>query len=489
MSTTTQLLIGGQWLPAEGDACFDNINPASEEVIGSAADASASDMEKAILAARVAFEESSWSTDVELRKQGLRELRDALAAHSAEIGEILIAEAGTTPTLVHGAFGFQLDQPNTLVDFLIDELDTYEFAAEAPPVTILGVPSARQFRKEAAGIVAAITPWNFPHNTNIRKVAPALAAGCSVILKPAPETPFSAVILGRLITDHCPSIPPGIINVVTTSDSSVAEILSTSPDVDVISFTGSTQVGRLLLANAAATIKRTCMELGGKSAAVVLDDADFSTAVATVAGGIAMHAGQACTASTRLLVPRNRLDEAADIAKDALEGIAYGEEAADTAIMGPLISERQRRRVLDYIEIGRAEAKLITGGGVPDHIQRGYFVEPTLFVDAAPDARIATEEIFGPVLTVIGYEDDDDAVRIANSSIYGLAGEVWSGDLKRATRIAARIRTGMIAINGVQWVAADTPVGGYKHSGLGRENGTQGLEEFLETKVVSVPSS
>ncbi|MFF1552960.1 aldehyde dehydrogenase family protein [Rhodococcus erythropolis] len=487
--STSQLLIDGEWRSASSGATYENIDPATEEVIGLVADGTAEDMNAAITAARRAFDTTEWATNLELRKRGLQELNEALATNALVLGEILIREAGTTPTAVYGGFGIQMELVNELVGFLTEALDTYEFNAVAPAKNILGTESVREFRKEAAGVVAAITPWNFPHNTNLRKVAPALAAGCSVILKPAIETPFSAVFLGRMITDHCPSIPAGIVNVVTTSDNSVAELLSTSEDVDLITFTGSTGVGRRLFRNASATVKRVCLELGGKSAAIVLDDADFPTAVGSVVSSIALHAGQACTASTRLLVPRARLEEANAIAKDAAEAIKYGEQHQDTAIMGPLVSQRQRERVLDYIAIGKEEATLLTGGKAPQGFDRGYFVEPTVFTDAAADSRIATEEIFGPVVVLIAYDDEDDAVRIANSSIYGLSGEVWSGDLQRGKDVAARIRTGTISVNGAPWIESDSPMGGYKQSGVGREFGIEGFEEFLETKVMSSPPS
>jgi aldehyde dehydrogenase (NAD+) len=351
-----------------------------------------------------------------------------------------------------------------------------------------GGPTRRLVSREAAGVVAAITPWNFPVQINIAKVIPALAAGCTVVLKPAPDTPWSASFLGR-VAARCPDMPAGVFNVVTSSDkTTIGEMLSGDPRIDVVSFTGSTVVGRRVMENAAPTIKKVFLELGGKSAYIVLDDSDFATAL-PLAATVCFHAGQGCAINTRLLVPRSRYEEALAVLEPIFTHFPYGDRMDMTQIMGPLISAAQRDRVLDYIETGKAEgARVVTGGGRPPHIEKGYYVQPTLFADVTNDMTIAREEIFGPVLVVIPYEDDADAIRIANDSVYGLSGAVASADNARALRVARSIRTGTFGINGANFFAPNAPFGGYKQSGIGREMGVEGFEEYLEVKTIALPA-
>jgi aldehyde dehydrogenase (NAD+) len=342
--------------------------------------------------------------------------------------------------------------------------------------------------REAAGVVAAITPWNFPLLINLAKLGPALAAGCTLVLKPPPDTPWSATELGRLIAERT-DIPAGVVNVVPSSDHAVGEALTVDPRVDMVTFTGSTATGRRVMANASATVKKVFLELGGKSAHVILDDADVGAVAPMVAMGVCTHAGQGCAITTRLLLPRARYEEGVEAAKAAMEQVPYGDPTDPAVMTGPLISARQRDRVLGYIERGRSEGRLVTGGGRPAHLERGFFVEPTLFADVDPSATIAQEEIFGPVLVAIPFDDDDDAARIANATIYGLSGAITSGDEGRAVALARRIRTGTLGVNGAQWLAPDSPFGGYRQSGLGRENGVAGFEEYLETKTVALPAT
>jgi aldehyde dehydrogenase (NAD+) len=347
--------------------------------------------------------------------------------------------------------------------------------------------SARKVVKEAAGVVGAIVPWNFPFEVTLQKLGQAMATGNTVIVKPAPDTPWNATRIGRLIAEQT-DIPAGVVNVVPSSDNAVAEDLVVDPRVDLISFTGSTAVGRHIMAKGAPTMKRFFLELGGKSAHIILDDADFATAVP---GGafVCVHAGQGCAMLTRLLVPRSRYDESIELLEAGFAGIPYGDPTDAGNLQGPQISAKQRERVLGYIDKGVAEgARLVLGGGRPAHLPTGWYVEPTLFADVTNDMVIAREEIFGPVLVVIPFDDDADAVRIANDNEYGLSGMVTSGSEERAIALAKQIRSGTVGVNGGVFYGADAPFGGYKASGYGRQNGAEGLEQYLETKTLSGPA-
>jgi aldehyde dehydrogenase (NAD+) len=358
-----------------------------------------------------------------------------------------------------------------------------------PEREVFGQRTRRLVLREATGVVGAITPWNFPLFLNMAKLSPALAAGNTVVLKPAPDTPWSATMLGRIVAEET-DIPAGIVNVVASADHMVGEVLTTDPRVDMITFTGSTATGRRIMAAASDTVKKIFLELGGKSANIVLDDVeDLSAACAGGGFAVCVHAGQGCAITTRLLLPRSRYDEGVEIAAATMAGMTYGDPWNPANLMGPLVSEKQRQRVLGYIDKGRSEARLVCGGKVPAGLPSGYFVEPTLFADVDPKATIAQEEIFGPVLVVIPYEDEDDAVRIANDSIYGLSGAVSSPNEERALAVARRIRTGTVGINGGVYLAPDVPFGGYRQSGTGREHGREGFEEYLETKTVAIPAS
>jgi aldehyde dehydrogenase (NAD+) len=352
---------------------------------------------------------------------------------------------------------------------------------------MLGMASRRLVWKEPAGVVGAITPWNVPLQINLAKIFPALAAGCAVIQKAAPETPWTAALLGEVArrTD----LPPGVLNIVTGADpGGLGEQLVTDPRVDMISFTGSTATGRRIMSAASGTVKKLFLELGGKSANIVLDDADFTAAITSAAFFVVYHAGQGCTTPSRLLAPRARYAEAVEMLKAVLEAIPYGDPDDENQFMGPLISARHRERVLDHIRIGASEgARIVTGGGAPGRLSRGFYVEPTLMDRVDNSMRIAREEIFGPVLVVIPHDGDDDAVRIANDSIYGLSGAVHSASPERALSVARRVRTGTFNVNSGNFFGADAPFGGYKQSGVGREMGVEGFEEYLQTKTIGLP--
>jgi aldehyde dehydrogenase (NAD+) len=481
-----RMLIDGDLVEAMSGKRFDNINPATEEVLGEVADASAEDMQRAIAAARRAFDETDWSTNHVLRKRCLEQLQAALESEREELREELIAEVGTPRMMT---FAAQLDWP--LEDALLypaKMIDEFPFERTLGGSEKMGMASRRAVLKEPMGVVGAIVPWNYPVEVTLNKLGPILATGNTVILKPAPDTPWNATRLGRLVAEKT-DIPAGVLNVVTSSDHLVGEELTLSPSVDMISFTGSTAVGKRIMEKGAATLKRVFLELGGKSAMIVCDDADFASTV-PMASMVCVHAGQGCAMQTRLLLPRPRYDEGVELIAAGMAGVPYGDPQSDAVLMGPVVSARQRDRVLSYIAKGQEEgAKLVFGGGRPSHLPKGWFVEPTLFVDVDNDMTIAQDEIFGPVLCVIPYEDDDDAVRIANDSKYGLSGGVVSASEERATAIARRIRTGSIGVNGGLWYGADSPYGGYKDSGVGRQCGPEGFEQYLETKAIAWPQT
>ncbi len=482
ISGEERLYIDGELRPAKSGAVFETLNPATEEVLGVAADGGAEDMDEAIAAARRAFDETTWSTDVEVRVRGLRQLHEAFLRHSDEIRSMTVAEVGSPVSMTTHA---QLDSPVAGIAWVADLAERYEWEQDLGVAEPLGIASHRWIRKEAGGVVGAISPWNVPHQINLAKVGPALAAGATVVLKPAPDTPWCASILGRLVAEET-DIPAGVFNVVTSSDHRLGAMLSKDPRVDQISFTGSTSTGRKVMGDSAATLKKVFLELGGKSAFVILDDADMAAATAMAAFTICTHAGQGCAITTRLVVPRARFDEAVDGAAAVMSMLPAADPTDPGTICGPLISAVQRDRVESYLALAEAEGgRFVLGGGRPKDLERGFFIEPTLIVGLDNSSRVAQEEIFGPVLVVIPHDGDDDAVRIANDSTFGLSGSVYSGDRDRAVAVANRIRTGTIGVNGGLWFSPDVPFGGYKQSGIGREMGVAGFEEYLETKSIA----
>ncbi len=478
---SSDLFIDGRLVPGGGGR-FSTLNPATEEVLGTAADGDAGDMSSAIEAARRAFDETGWSTDTALRVRCVRQLRDAMNDRIEELREITMAEVGAPRMLTAAA---QLEGPVADLEFAAGTAESYPWRTDLGEATPMGIPTRRVLVREAVGVVAAITPWNFPHQINLAKIGPALAAGNTVVLKPAPDTPWCAAVLGELAAE-CTDIPPGVFNVVTSSDHALGAMLATDPRVDMVSFTGSTATGRAVMAAGAATVKKVFLELGGKSAFLVLDDADLAAACSMAGFTASMHAGQGCAITTRLVVPRSRYDEAVQAAAATMSGIRPGDPTNPGTICGPVISERQRDRVQSYLDLAVTEGgRFACGGGRPADRDRGFFIEPTVIAGLDNTARVAREEIFGPVLTVIAHDGDDDAVRIANDSPYGLSATVFGADPQRAQAVASRLRVGTVNVNGGVWYSADMPFGGYKQSGVGREMGIAGFEEYLEIKAIA----
>ena len=480
-----RMLIDGTLMESASGRRFDNVNPATEEVLGPVADGGPEDMDRAIASARRAFDETDWSTNHSFRQKCLRQLQAALEAEREEIRAELVAEVGCPVLLTYGP---QLDAP--LEDGLLwpaAAIDTFEWARDLPTGTAFGMRSWRKVVKEPAGVVGAIVPWNFPFEVTLQKVGQALATGNTLIVKPAPDTPWNATRLGRLVAEKT-DIPAGVVNVVTSSDHLIGEQLVTDPRVDLISFTGSTTTGRRIFEKGAATMKRLFLELGGKSADIVLDDADFEAKLPSSAF-VCMHAGQGCAMLTRLLLPRSRYEEGLALVEAGFKTITYGDPTDPGVVQGPQISAKQRDRVVGYIDKGVSEgARLVLGGGRPADRAKGFYVEPTLFADVDNSMTIAREEIFGPVLVVIPFDDDEDAVRIANDNDYGLNASVSSASEERALAVARRIRAGNVGVNGGIFYGADAPFGGYKASGVGRQNGIEGFQQYLETKTLSGPA-
>jgi aldehyde dehydrogenase (NAD+) len=479
------MLIDGKLVPAGDGATFPVVNPATEEVAATAPNATGDDVDAAIGAARRAFDDTQWATDPAFRRHCLEQLQNALVEERELFREEIIEEAGSPRMLTYGP---QLDTPlDHAIPWALSQLDAFPWVRDEGIRDSLGVSSHQYVVKEPVGVVAGILPWNFPFEILMQKVAAPLVMGNTVVIKSAPDTPLHTLRLARLVAERT-DIPAGVLNIVTPSSNEVAERLVRDPRVDLVSFTGSTAVGQHIVQVGAATMKRTSLELGGKSASVVLDDSDLEQAMA--AGTFACaHAGQGCGLNTRVLIARSRYDEALSLLEQYFAGVRVGDPNDPEVLTGPLINAKQRDRVLGYIARGRAEgARVAFGGGSgrPAGLERGFYVEPTLFVDVDNSMAIAREEIFGPVLVAIPFEDDADAIRIANDSPYGLCGAVW-GSPDRAVEVARRIRTGALAVNGGGFYSPNMPFGGYKSSGVGRSGGLEGLEQLLETKAMAVP--
>jgi len=467
-----RLFIGGQWVEPHGKCKLEVINPATEEVLATIPEGDAEDADRAVKAAGAAFE--GWShLSPEARGGYLTKIKKGLQARTEELTAVIAAEVGMPVAL---SPAYQLGSPPFAFGYFAGLAKDFKFEEELGSSLVI---------REPIGVVVAITPWNYPLHQIALKVAPALAAGCTVVLKPSEVAPINAFVLAEVIEEA--GLPAGVFNLVTGVGAVVGEALAAHPEVDMVSFTGSTRAGRRVSQLAAETIKRVTLELGGKSANIILDDADLETAVKRGVQQVMVNSGQSCNAWTRMLVPRARAEEVERIAKEVAESTPVGDPTEPGSLVGPLVSSAQRDRVRGYIDQGVAEgARIVTGGSeAPQGHQRGYYVRPTIFGGVRPEMVIAREEIFGPVISIIAYDSEDEAVQIANDSVYGLAGAVWSGDPQRARAVARRIRTGQVDINGGRFNMI-APFGGYKQSGNGRELGPFGFQEFLEVKSLQL---
>jgi acyl-CoA reductase-like NAD-dependent aldehyde dehydrogenase len=467
-----RLYIGGEWVEPSGDGTLEVIDSTTEQVMGRVPEGTPADVDRAVAAARGAFEVWSQVPPHE-RAQACLAIGMKLAERGEEIAALVAREVGMPIEL-----SAQIQAGLPTMDFMAmpDAVEQTEWEEQVGNSLVV---------REPVGVVGCITPWNYPLHQVAAKVAPALAAGCTVVVKPSEITPLNAFVLAEIVDEL--GLPAGVFNLVPGVGAVVGEAMAAHPGIDMISFTGSTRAGKRVSEVASGTVKRVALELGGKSPNVILDDADLMRAVPDGLGKCFLNSGQTCSALTRMLVPRERLAEAEQIAAGTLPHLKVGDPLQPGHTMGPLVSEAQRERVRDYIRKGRDEgAKLVAGGDEPpEGLAQGYFVQPTIFSDVTPEMTIAQEEIFGPVLVLMPYDDEDDAVRIANDTVYGLAGGVWSADEDRARRVARRIRTGQVEINGAAFNPL-APFGGYKQSGHGRELGKFGLEEFLETKAIQI---
>ena len=481
----TRMLIGGRLL--EADDSFENNSPATGQLLGCTSAGTVHDMDAAIASARSAFDDSTWSTDRALRRRCLTQLQDALEAEREHIRDELIAEAGAPLMTTQIA---QLEWP--LADSLrypIGLIDTFGWERELERGGVGGDDNGRVVWKEPIGVVGAITPWNFPFEIILNKLAQALAAGNTMVLKPDPNTPWTGTRIGRLVAEHT-DIPAGVFNVIPTPDNSVAQALVEDRRVDMISFTGSTAVGKSIASTAAQSLKRVFLELGGKSALVVLDDADLDAAIPLMAG-VCMHAGQGCGINTRAVVPRDRFDEVVTKISELFAMIRPGDPALPETFLGPVINRKQRDRIGDLLDRARSDGAVVSGGtsptDLPDYLAGGNYLLPAIVTGVENSAEIAQLEVFGPVLVVIAHDGEDDAIRISNDSPYGLSGTVCTSSTERGLAFARRIRSGTMAVNGSTYYGADAPFGGYKQSGLGRQNGLEGFEQYLQTKAVGYP--
>jgi aldehyde dehydrogenase (NAD+) len=468
MDVRDKIYVNGGWVASTGTGTLEVVDSTTEGVIATIPDGTVEDVDRAVQAAAAAF--PAWAaTSREERTKALIRIGEALGARTDEIATIISHEVGM-PMSLSGAV--QVGLPAGAFADAAHAAESFPWEEEIGNSLVV---------REPVGVVGAITPWNYPLYQIVLKVAPALAAGCTVILKPSEVAPLNAFALAEVV--HEVGLPPGVFNMVTGVGPVVGEAIVSHPKVDMVSFTGSTRAGKRIMELASQSITRVSLELGGKSANILLDDADFEKAVPAGLFGCYLNSGQTCSALARMLVPRNRLPEVEQLALEAIGGFTPGDPFEEGKLLGPLVSAVQRDRVRDYINKGVEEgAKLIAGGPeAPEGLEKGFFVQPTIFSEVTRTMTIAKEEIFGPVLSIIPYDTEDEAVEIANDTSYGLAGAVWSGDPARAERVARRLRTGQVDINGGSFNPS-APFGGYKQSGFGRERGRYGLEEFLETK-------
>ncbi|MBP1821630.1 aldehyde dehydrogenase family protein [Mycobacterium sp. OAE908] len=472
--------IDGNWVEPDSGR-YDVVDPSTEQVIASAPDAGVAQVEQAIAAARVAFDSGPWPTAHPAeRSRCLQQLSDALLARCDDLYALAQAEWGCTANerLI------QIEGPA----FMVGRAAELALEPVEAPLDAWGSAGTTLLRYEPLGVVGVMTPWNFPHTLNVMKLRAALAAGNTLVLKPSPLTPLAGLALARII-DQETDIPPGVVNVVTPSSVEGSKVLTLDPRVDMVSFTGSSAVGRDVMAGAAGTMKRILLECGGKSACILLDDVDLTDELLErlLFEGCTLHAGQACILNSRLLVSDNLHDEVVGRLAEMASNVKVGDPRDEAVAMGPLISSQHLERVEGFVNQAVQDgAKVVAGGGRPKGRGRGHYFEPTILTDVTAESYIAQEEVFGPVMTVLRYRTDDDAVAIANDSAYGLGGAVWSTDVERALSVARKIRTGQVSINGT--VAGDAPFGGFNQSGIGRENGMMGLRAYMEPKVIGVPA-
>ena len=472
MHTRDQLYINGKWVQPIGTGSIDVINPATEEIIGKIPVGSKEDIDIAASAARIAFD--SWSkSSIETRIDILNALSNALKERGEDIAQTITAEVGTPIGYSRVAM---VGTPRVVSRSYAKILENFDWEEKVRNSIIC---------KEPIGVCAFITPWNFPLHQIIGKVAPAIAAGCTMILKPSKEAPLSAFILADIL--HEIGLPSGVFNLVSGHGSEIGNYMSSHPEVDMVSFTGSTGAGISVSEAAATTVKRVTLELGGKSANVALEDADPTLVAKKAIGACHQNSGQTCSALTRLIIPESMSDEVYEIIAEKNNSYTVGDPLEESTRCGPMVSLRQQKSVSKYIESGINEgATLISGGlGMPEGISKGYYVKPTIFANVSPDMRIWKEEIFGPVLVITTYKSEEEALKLANDSIYGLSGGVWSKDEKRAIKFAKDMRTGQVSVNGGAFNVS-APFGGYKLSGNGRELGSHGLNEFLEIKSIQL---
>ena len=476
MQTNAALYIGGEWVKPNSTELIEVVNPATEEIIGTVPSGTDADADAAVRAARAAL--AGWSQlTIADRVEYVERIADAMAKRAEEIASVVSAEQGMP---IANSRRVQAGLPITVMKSYVD-IGRQHAAAEPERVGNSVVV------EEPIGVCAFITPWNYPLHQIIGKVAPAMVAGCTMVLKPSSQTPLNAFVLAEII--HDVGLPAGVFNLVTGAGRTVGEALCAHPDVDMISITGSTEAGARIAELGAPTVKRICQELGGKSANVILDGADFAKAVPAGVIGMMLNCGQTCTALTRMIVPRSRQDEVVDLAVAALSSLAMGDPTSEANFLGPMVSAAQKSTVQDYIRTGIEEgARLVAGGpGDPQGHDIGFYVQPTIFADVANSMRIAQEEIFGPVLCIVPVDSEEEAIRVANDSPYGLSGAVWADTDEHAVAVARRLQTGQVMVNGGRFNPL-APFGGYKASGNGRELGRAGLHEFLETKAIQLPA-
>ncbi|WP_210743815.1 aldehyde dehydrogenase [Nocardia cerradoensis] len=475
-----EFYVGGTWVPPAGDERFAVISPSTEEAVGEVPVARTADIDRAVAAARTAFDDGPWPRlSPGERADTLARAAELLRKREADIAAVTVDEIGCPVSQSRQA---QTGMVAALFDYYAELIRGFDFEH-----TVTAGDRSGLVTREPVGVVAAVVPWNAPVTLAAWKAAPALAAGCTVVIKPPPESPLSNFVLAEALDEA--GMPSGAVNIVP-GDREVGEYLVTHPDTDKVAFTGSTAAGKRIMSVCGERVRRVSLELGGKSAAVVAEDADIATVLPAIVKGAMHMSGQVCGAHTRVLVPRTRYAEAVDAAAAAAAAVRVGDPHDPATLVGPLVAQRQRTRVEHYIALAReAGARVVTGGGRPAGLPRGWYVEPTILAEVDNAMRVAREEIFGPVLCLIPHDGDDDAVRIANDSPYGLSGGVWSADAERGLAIARRLRTGSIAINGTYPPFPRVPFGGFKESGLGRELGPEGLHSFLEPRSIGLPAA